>query len=624
MCGICGIYYFDKTRNVESELLHSMNDLIFHRGPDEDGYYIEANIGLAMRRLMVIDLETGSQPVMNEDGSLVTVYNGEIYNFSSLRNRLKAKGHIFRTNCDTEVILHAYEQWGYDFPKHLNGMFAIAIFDRKASRLILVRDRFGIKPLYYLCKSNVLVFGSELKPIIRSGCSDLEIDDLALSYLLSLEYMPAPFTLVKDIRKMLPGTMLVIEEGKTREIRYYDLLENRKSIDPAGIREAVADELSRSVERRLISDVPLGAFLSGGIDSSIIVHLMKEKNANPLRTFSIGFDESSYNELKYSQLMADTVGSEHTAFKLKPDILSIIDKLIYFMDEPVGDFSIFPTYMISRMTRDHVTVALSGDGGDELFGGYEQYRAHLLSRYFSWIPRLILLQLIKTEGLVPPSKKKKGFINNLKRFMQGLRFDPSLLHYRWMLFFDERGFDSLFTDPGARDHFLEIFSYIRSLFDKAKDMDEINRMCYADFSLYMQENILLKVDRMSMANSLEVRVPFLDHNLVELAFSIGGENKIHKLRSKHVLKEAFRDRIPREIIDREKQGFSIPLKNWIRGDLKDMIWSVLVNPGLYGAFNPSCIKRLLEEHIKGSHNHSHNIWSIFVFQKWYETFIKNS
>lgn len=626
MCGICGIYFFDRARHVDPGLLNAMNSLIIHRGPDEDGYFIERNLGLAMRRLRVIDLETGSQPVFNEDKSIITVFNGEIYNFPSLKSQLESLGHTFRTHCDTEVIVHAYEEWGLDFPVYFNGMFAIALYDKKNSRLILVRDRFGIKPLYFLLKEDVLVFGSELKTILGSGCSDQVVDDRALSFFMSLEYMPAPLTLVKDIKKMHPGSMLVIQGNSAKERIYYDLLQNIRPLDcpVSEIKERIRDELSKSVKRRLISDVPLGSFLSGGIDSSIIACLMKENHADPVRTFSVGFDESSYNELKYSSMVSALIGSEHTAFKLKPDILGIIDDLIYYLDEPIGDFSIFPTYMISKRTREHVTVALSGDGGDELFGGYEQYRAHLLSKPASLLPRFLVSCLIRAESRIRPSQKKKGIINNLKRFIQGLRFDSSLHHYRWMMFLDEKQISRLFPGLDNSSHFNEILGYIKELFIKAGGLDEVNRMGYADFSLYMQENILLKVDRMSMANSLEVRVPFLDHNLVELAFSIGGHYKIRRLRSKHILKEAFSNMLPGEIINREKQGFSIPVKNWIRGDLKDMVWSALTGAGLNPVFDPGAVRIMLQEHMNGSHNHSHNIWSAFIFQKWYERFIKNS
>lgn len=627
MCGICGIYYFDRSCSIDRDLLLSMNSLIFHRGPDEEGFYIKDNIGLAMRRLKVIDLETGSQPMFNEDRSIVTVYNGEIYNFHALRKELESLGHSFATNSDTEVIVHAYEEWDCDFPRAFNGMFSIALFDIRKKRLILVRDRFGIKPLYYLERDDRIVFGSELKPVIRSGSSSLEVDDLGLSFFLSLEYIPAPHTLIRDIKKLNPGTMLVAEGGRTQERRYYSLFDNigKVGIDYNNLDEQIYEQLSGAVKKRLIADVPIGSFLSGGIDSSIIVYLMRANNADPLRTFSIGFDESSYNELKYSNRVSKLVNSEHIAFKIKPHILGIIDKLIYFLDEPIGDFSIFPTYMISKMTRDFVTVALSGDGGDELFGGYEQYRAQIIARYFDWIPGFLMNQLFRIEERIPPTSKKKGIINNMKRLIYGMRFDNSLMHYRWMLFFDEKELREIFADQQTFDHFQTIISYIRKIFkdSESRGMDDINRMCMADLSLYMQENILLKVDRMSMANSLEVRVPFLDHNVVELAFSIRGDRKIRMLRTKHCLRNAFRGRLPKEIIGRKKEGFSIPLKNWIKGDLRDMVESTILSDNSLVFFNQPSLRNMLDQHYANRYNHSHRIWSIFVFLKWYDCFIKN-
>lgn len=624
MCGICGIVHSNKNNTIDMGLLKSMNDLITHRGPDETGYFHEKNIGLAMSRLKIIDLDTGSQPISNEDNTIITVFNGEIYNFQSLRKELESYGHKFQTFSDTEVIVHAYEEWGLDFPLRFNGMFAIALYDKNTEGLILVRDRFGIKPLYYLDNPLHFVFGSELKTIIRSNYSKLIINELALSFFLSLEYIPCPHTLIRDIKKLDPGHMLIVRNGNIKKIQYYDILANIHSIKEDNIKEQIFTQLSDSVKRRLISDVPLGAFLSGGIDSSIIVYLMKANHADPLRTFSIGFDESSYNELKYSNIISRMVDSDHIAFKLKPEIISSIDEIIYNLDEPIGDFSIFPTYMISRLTREHVTVALSGDGGDELFGGYEQYKAQIIARYFQWIPGFIMHQLYRIEDRIKPGGKKKGIINNLKRLIYGMRFDKSLMHYRWMLFFDNDQLKELFLDKSSWEHFNTITEYIKGLFQRAEGLDHINQMCFVDFSLYMQENILLKVDRMSMANSLEVRVPFLDHNVAELAFSIKGKDKIRGFNTKYILKQTFKNRLPDDIIKRKKEGFSIPLKNWIKGELREMISSVLLSKDAESFFNREYTGHLLSQHMHSTHNHSHRLWAMFIFLKWHEKFIKNS
>jgi len=624
MCGICGQIYTDGQREVSSEVIARMCRSITHRGPDDEGHYVRGHIGMGNRRLRVIDLETGHQPMANEDQTIWTVFNGEIYNFPSLREELIARGHIFRTRSDTETIVHAYEEYGCRFLERLNGMFGLAIWDQARQRLVLARDRLGIKPLYYYFDGEQLVFGSELKAILEAPGVDRSIDLTALNNFLTFEYVPGPRSIFEKVHKLEPGHYLIWKDGQPAVHRYWRLSVRPRRRPDAGeqLRELIRD----AVRLRLISDVPLGAFLSGGIDSTIVVAQMAGLLDEPVKTFSIGFREASYNELEYARAVAGRYGTDHREEIIEPDALKLTEQLIAQCDEPFGDFSIFPTYLVSRMARREVTVALSGDGGDELFGGYDTYRAHRFDRrFYHWWPRCV------KEGVVgpladrmAPREEKKGLVNAFKRFVEGTRLPADLAHARWMIFLTEadrrRLFSSEVLDQLNRQ---DPYDFIRRHARAAGPADEVNRSGYVDVHSYLVDDILVKVDRMSMAVSLEARVPLLDHRLVEFAFSLPPDEKIRGFDTKHLLKKAMADALPEAVRKRSKQGFSIPIKNWIRGPLRTMMTDLLSADRLrrQGFFNPGAVTELIDRHLRGTENCSHQLWALMVFESWYDAYM---
>lgn len=626
MCGICGVSFQNK--NVSESLVKAMCDKITHRGPDEAGYFAHENFGMGMRRLSIIDLSTGTQPIYNEDHSLSIVFNGEIYNFQSIRDELKQKGHKFYTNADTEVIIHSYEEFGEESPKQLNGMFAYSIFDSRQKKLFLVRDRIGIKPLYYYWDGQTFAYGSEIKTILEVPGIDRTIDVEALNRFLTFEYIPSPESIFKKIRKLPPGHWLVFANGNVIIQKYWEVPFTDEFLSEGEAKEELRSLMSDSVNLRLISDVPLGAFLSGGIDSSTIVGLMANHMNQPVKSFSIGFEDSSYNELDYARTVAKAFQTEHKEFIIQPDAVSMVEKLIYHLDEPFGDFSIFPTYLVSKMARDFVTVVLSGDGGDELFGGYDTYVADKMARTYRQIPGFIRKGLMEPFARVlPPTSQKKGLINKIKRFTEGAAYSDDLQHVRWMIFLSEADRAALFL-PELAENFKDnaTFQFMRDYFSQAATDDRLNQQSFVDVKTYLVDDILVKVDRMSMATSLETRVPFLDHRIVEFAFKVPGSLKIKNGETKYVLKETMRDLLPEKILTRGKQGFSIPIKNWIRNELKDMMLDILSPEKIRreGFFQVEYIDRLVKEHLKGKENHSHRLWALMMFEWWYDLYGRQS
>lgn len=622
MCGICGIVYKDPARQPDRHVLKQMCDSIVHRGPDEEGQEILGPAGLGMRRLSIIDLNTGRQPISNEDGTLWIVFNGEIYNFPSLRKDLESMGHRFKTHTDTETILHGFEAWGNDVCRHLNGMFGFAIWDTQNRTLFLARDRIGIKPLYYYEDNEKWVFGSEMKAILR--CPDIHksIDTLALNHFMMFEYIPSPESIFQEIRKLPPGHTMTIRADQKKIEPYWSLKPGEVPRSEAEAVEQLRELVRDSVKLRLISDVPLGAFLSGGIDSSIVVSQMAALVDQPVKTFSIGFEASSYNELKYARAVASKYGTDHHEFTIRPDALTLTEKLVGQLDEPLGDFSIFPTYLVSKMARDHVTVCLSGDGGDELFAGYDTYRAHRFDRrFYHRLPKIVKNQMIQPFArALPPTAKKKGMINSFKRFVEGTQLPKDLYHVRWMTFLQDEERRALFTPElyYAGDPFEFIYRYSRF----ADNADDIARMGFIDVNTYLVDNILVKVDRMSMTPSLEARVPLLDHRIVEFSFSLPARYKMRGLRTKYLLKKAFWKDFPVEVQKRDKQGFSIPIKNWIRNELKPMMQDLLDEKRIraQGIFKSDTVSRLVKEHCQGIENHSHKLWALMVFQYWHDLY----
>jgi len=628
MCGICGVVNVEYDDPVKPELIKRMCDVIAHRGPDDDGILTEANVGIGMRRLSIIDLKTGKQPISNEDGSVWIVFNGEIYNHLELRKDLEKKGHQFKTKTDTEAIVHAYEEYGEKCPRKLNGMFAFAIWDKRKQSLFLARDRIGIKPLYYFFDRNRLVFGSELKSILKAGEIPRRIDLQALDNFLTFEYIPAPLSIFQDIKKLPPGYTLTLYNHDIKVKSYWELNFQSNGLDEVKIQKKLRDLLQDAVKIRLMSDVPLGAFLSGGVDSSIIVALMAQVMDQPVKTFSIGFEDSSYNELNYARMVAKKYNTDHHEFIIKPDAVELTENLLGFLDEPFGDFSIFPTYLVSKMARDYVTVVLSGDGGDELFAGYDTYIADKLYGYYHKVPKFLRNGFMtKFVDIVPPSSKKKGIVNRVKRFVEGTKLPEDLRHTRWMIFMQEAEKALLYNDD-MKSGILEKdpYKFIRHYFANSSYLknDETSQQMYVDIKTYLVDDILVKVDRMSMATSLEARVPYLDYRFVELSASIPSHLKLKGKQTKHILKKSMEDLLPHDILYRGKEGFSIPIKNWLKKDLKPMLTDILSPKKVAreGFFNPQYIEKLITEHMRGYKNHSHRLWALMIFGKWYDIYMK--
>ncbi len=618
MCGIAGIVSFAGDVAPSKTTLRRMCDTIRHRGPDDEGIAVFERVGLGMRRLSIIDVTGGMQPIFNEDKSVCTVFNGEIYNYRELRAVLESKGHVFRTNSDTEVIVHAYEEYGLDFPNHLNGMFAIAVYDSRSNRVCLVRDHLGIKPLYYHLSRDHLVFGSEIKAILASSLISTELDLDGLGQFMAWEYVPGRQTLLDGVSKLESGHLLDVglDSGRSSITQYWDVPLEVAETDRTDSewKDLVDQKLQQCVARQLVSDVPLGAFLSGGVDSSLIVAAMGKA-----RTFSIGFKDESYNELPYSQAVAERLGVNHEIELIEPAVAQHFDQLMYHLDDPIGDFSIFPTFLISRLARRSVTVALSGDGGDELFGGYETYIADARARQYQRIPGVLRSKLLEPWlASLRPRAAKKGLINKAKRFAEGVSYSPGLGHARWRLFANDRMQSQLFTDAALSRMSTPVNEHILSLFERARNLSPVAQSLYVDVKSYLADNILTKVDRMSMAVSLESRVPFLDKEMVELAFQIPDRLKINGGQTKVLLKRVAARHVPRSCVYRSKEGFSIPIKHWLgtqfRPIMEDLLEERRINSA--GIFNWSTISRLKQEHLAGTANHSHTLWSLIVFEAW--------
>lgn len=629
MCGICAIVNLNQEDTVEYGVLKKMCDVMIHRGPDDEGVMLGENVGIGMRRLSIIDLVTGHQPIANEDESIWIVCNGEIFNHLELRKDLEKRGHIFRTRSDVESILHAYEEYGEECPQKLNGMFAFIIWDKHKNLLFLARDRIGIKPLYYYFDKKRFVCGSELKSILQVDGVSRKIDFQALDNYLTFEYIPAPLTIFKDIKKLLPGHTLILRDGNIQIKRYWNIACKDYRVTETELKQNIRNLLQDSVRIQLMSHVPLGAFLSGGIDSSIIVALMAQVMDQPVKTFSIGFEDSTYNELEYARIIAKKFKTEHHEFIIKPDAVELTERLIGFLDEPFGDFSIFPTYLVSKMARDYVTVVLSGDGGDELFAGYDSYIADRVATYYCKLPGSIRNGLMtKILDSIPPSSKKKGLINRAKRFIEGTRLPENLRHARWMVFLQQKEKDQLYSSDMKKTVNEDPYKFVSDYFNEAvfyDREDELNQQLYVDLKTYLSDDILFKVDRMSMATSIEARVPFLDYRFVELVSSIPGNLKLKGTKTKWILRQTMMDILPKEILNRGKEGFSIPMKNWLKDSLKPMMMDILSPERIEreGYFSPEYVEILKNEHLKGSENHSHRLWTLMVFEMWQDKFLKN-
>ena len=628
MCGICGKLNFNREEPVEGGLIKQMCQVLSHRGPDDEGTYVKRNCGLGHRRLSIIDLSpAGHQPMSNEDGTVWIVFNGEIYNFPELRKFLEARGHRFASFTDTETILHLYEEEGTGCLRKLRGMFAFAIYDERNERLFLARDRVGKKPLAYALTDNSLIFASEIKAILLDPAIRREIDFTVLHHYLTYEYCPSPHTIFKGIQKLPPAHFLIWEKGKANIERYWDLRYQEKLIlpDEEAYGERFREIFEEAVRIRLMSDVPLGAFLSGGIDSSATVAWMSKLSSEPVKTFSIGFEEEEYNELPYARIVADRFKTDHHEFMVRPNAMEILPKLVYYYNEPFADSSAIPTYYVSKLTRGHVTVALNGDGGDESFAGYERYIADRLAGYYQLVPAVLREKIIrKVVELLPHSENRRNFFRRLKRFVRGISEEPERRYVRWICFFDNEMKDDLYCSE-----FKELVRGIDSVdltvqwYAKADGKDFIDRTLFVDAMSYLPEDLLVKVDIASMANSLEARSPFLDHRLMEFAASLPGHLKLNGMVTKYLLKQSLKGILPEEVLKRKKMGFGVPLDRWFRGELKEMAFDTLLSPAALqrGYFQKKSVERLLNEHVTLRADHSYRIWALLFLELWHRMFI---
>jgi len=629
MCGIVGIYNYGSGLPVTREALKAMNDLIVHRGPDDEGYFTHENVGLAMRRLSIIDISTGHQPISNEDDTLHIVFNGEIYNFQELRQGLLARGHKFKTKSDTEVILHLYEEKGEDFPKELRGMFAVAIWDKRKKRLTLARDRMGKKPLYYAVTPSFIAFASELRALLAVPGLPRDIDLKAVDTYLTLQYIPSPMSVFKAARKLEPASTLVFEDGKLETKKYWNLPLGERKLDGTPVeelKERLRAELAEAVKIRLISEVPLGAFLSGGIDSSVIVALMAKASAEPVKTFSIGFKEAEFSELGYAKQVAEMYGTKHTEFLVEANMASVLEKLAWHYSEPYADSSALPSYFVSRETRKEVTVALNGDGGDENFGGYIRYQAMKVAGYFTAMPDWAKKAAL---GAMEPFPEKTAPFNTvwrLRKFLQAVsQRDLAMTYLSTVSYFKtdekERLLSPAFVNALGRDiNYPE--RYISRLFNEGQG-SLTEKIMYTDLRSYLPECLMTKMDIASMANSLETRSPILDHKVVEFAHLLPDNMKLRGFTgTKWILKEAFKDMLPRRIYKRGKMGFGIPLGPWFRGELKDYWAGACLSQKALDRnyFKREELYRLWDEHQRGARDHGYRLWALLMLELWHRQF----
>lgn len=621
MCGIVGFTDYEKKIGFKTPILKDMCAQIIHRGPDDEGAFADEIAGIAMRRLAIIDINTGHQPIHNEDKSIWLVFNGEIYNYIELRDELLKRGHVFYTDSDSEVIIHAYEEYGESFVEKLVGMFGIAIWDTNKQELILIRDRAGIKPLYYFAKNSTVVFASEIKCLFKHPDIKPDVNKEKIDEYFSLGYVLAPNTLFTGIKKLRPGHMLKVNKREIKEIRYWDMpVESTEYYDEIEALEVFNQKLDESIRIRLRSDVPFGAFLSGGIDSSLVVAKMAE-NIRTVKTFSIGFEEEEYNELKYAKRVSNILGTEHEEFIVRPDAIEMVDKIVWHFDEPFGDSSAIPTFYVSKMARKHVKMTLSGDGGDELFAGYTRYIKYEKLRKYAKLPNVILkngLNLLKSVAIGEKNRRK------LEWYKSRLTVDPFAMYMMGVGLTQDHLKRELYSEELLK-HTTFNYDFPELKIYSFKNNYSLEKLFKLDFNTYLVEDILKKVDRMSMANSLEARVPLLDHRLVEFAYKVDRSLKIKDGKGKYLMRKTLSKYIPDELINRPKKGFSIPIAKWFRDDLKELALDMLGSQDFKqrGYFNQSGVDKLMDDHIKGYSDHSESLWLLLNYELWYRKFIRS-
>jgi len=629
MCGIVGFITLKADNIPDDGLLRQMRESLSHRGPDDKGEYVRPIddggpfVYLGHRRLSIIDLGGGHQPLFNEDGTVWVVFNGEIYNFRELRGELEARGHQFQTHSDTEVIAHSYEEYGEECFRQFNGMFGIGIWDERRRRLLLARDRLGKKPLYYCLMNETFIFASELKAILTYPNFRRKVNPLSLMKYLFYEFVPSPHTIFDEAKKLPSASYLIWQRGSVEVKEYWSpfcLGGMGESISESEAEVRMMELLKRAVRRRLISDVPLGVFLSGGIDSSAITALAQKEASGKLKTFSIGFEDSSFDESKYASQVSQFLGTEHYERQMTPsDLLHIVPNLPDILDEPMADASILPTYLLSKFTREHVTVALGGDGGDELFAGYPTYLAHKFARRYERFLGNLHPAIHFLGNLLPVSDNNISFDFKVKKFLSGIGYPDGIRNSIWL---------GSFTFPGIEK---VVSSEILNHFDRIRLVEEISSyeetfpikdlttlLQYLDLKLYLQESILVKVDRASMACSLEVRAPFLDYELVEFVMGLPSELKLRGFTSKYVLKKAMKNLLPKEVIQRKKKGFGVPIAKWVKGPLRELFEELLSPERIRreGFLNPEYVTTLFQDHLMNKKDNRKQLWTLLVWELW--------
>ncbi len=630
MCGIAGWANLENkpSQNTSEAVLHSMCERMKHRGPDSEGLWLDESVALGMRRLSVIDLATGEQPVYNEDKSVVVVMNGELYNYKEARADLEKRGHEFETNTDTEILPHLYEEYGDAMLEHFSGMFVFALWDKRRQKLLIARDRFGEKPLYYGVFDGKLIFASEPKVLLEHPSVKTEINTDALRSFLSFDYVPAPASIYKNIYKLPAAHLLILEKGEVKTRRYWNLTfhknGNTPTIEKAAtqLRELLAD----AVRMQLVSDVPLGILLSGGVDSSTVAAFATQFSTERVKTFSIGFEEDSFDESKYARQVAAHLGTEHYEEKLSVErAAGLISEIGTWLDEPMSDGSLIPTFLLARFVRKHVTVALGGDGGDEIFAGYPMYFGHKMARVYDSIPRFLRNGLIEpVVNSLPVSTKNLSFDYKAKRFIAASKYDTVTRHHSWFGSFSIDQQNDLLNRDVLANTSGDIYKGAKDLLKITDAETEIERMQFLDMNFYMAEDILTKVDRASMAVSLEVRAPFLDPRVAQFAASLPLEYKLRGSKGKYILKKAVEPILPKNILQRPKKGFGVPIAEWLKGRLNPLMHDLLAPDRLknQNLFDEKYVQKLIKEHETNVASHHKQLWTLLIFQLWFDNFAK--
>jgi asparagine synthase (glutamine-hydrolysing) len=625
MCGIVGLVRNDGV-DIDQGLLVRMCDAISHRGPDDDGFYVNGPVGLGMRRLSIIDIKSGQQPIHNQEQTSWIVFNGEIYNYLELREKLEKLGHTFYTNSDTEAIVHAYDQYGADCPNHLRGMFAFAIWDQKTQELFLARDRVGKKPILYAEVNGEFVFGSEFSALLQHPRLSREINTEAIHHYLSYMCVPAPHTAYRGIKKLEPGHSLRWRKGEIRTHRYWQPDFSKKTkLDEVEAGEQAISILRDAVRVRLMSEVPLGAFLSGGIDSSAVVALMSEESSTPVKTFSIGFEEQDFSELHHARRVAEHVGADHHEFIVRPDALEVLPILVEHYGEPYADSSAIPTYYVARETRKHVTVALNGDGGDESFAGYERYAAMQLAERYRKLPAILRESVIKQAvGLLSVSESRRSRVRDVQRFLQSASLPKMERYLRWVSVFDGEAKRNLYSEDFQRQTAgLRSGDVLGPWLGNTNGSGLVDATLLTDIMTYLPNDLLVKVDIATMAVSLEARSPFLDHHVIEFAASLPENLKLRGLTTKYLLKRVLKKLLPAENLDRRKMGFGVPVGHWFRGQLKPFLVETLLSEKALGRglFKPEAVKQMIELHTRAERDFTQQLWTLLMLELWFNRFI---